>query len=180
MLIRTVITRFSLVVLAAASIPPATARPQDKRDQARNSRWSALLNVDLMVNTYSRFLARKYDLNEEQDEFTRQYLADQANVFMDAHRDEVSDLIDRMFEVRTGGEMESEELIDWGKRILPIYQEAKKIIVMGNGEWRDILTEEQKAIHDGDLKMMHQSCTIRTRTRRAHVTRYRRCDIISR
>ena len=156
MLIRTVIGRFSLVVLAAAMAAPATAR-QDKREQSRSSRWSALLDVDLMVNTYSRFLARKYDLNEEQDEYTRQYLAEQANLFMDAHRDEVSDLIDRMFEVRTGGEMESDELIDWGKRILPIYQEAKKIIVMGNGEWRDILTDEQKAIHDSDLKMMHQS-----------------------
>ena len=115
------------------------------------------MNVDLMVNTYSRFLARKYDLNEEQDEFTRQSLAEQANMFMDAHRDEVTDLVDRMFEVRTGGDMDQEELIDWGKRILPIYQEAKKIIVMGNGEWRDILTDDQKAIHDGDLKLMAQS-----------------------
>ena len=123
----------AMIGMLAVVVLATTASAQNKRAD-KKSRWSSMLNVDMMVETYVGFLARKYDLNEEQDEFTRQYLAGQANMFMDAHRDEVTDLVDRMFEVRTGGDMDQEELIDWGKRILPIYQEAKKIIVMGNGE----------------------------------------------
>jgi len=56
-----------------------------------------------------------------------------------------------------GGEMTQDELIEWGKRVLPIYNEAKRIIVESNNEWREILTPEQQKIHDKDLELMYQS-----------------------
>jgi hypothetical protein len=143
------------LLLAAFFAGPAMAQRDD--NERDSSRWAGLMNVDLMVNTYTRFLARKYDLTEEQDEYTREFLRAKAQTFMDGHREELMGLVERMFDARTGGEMSQAELIDWGKRVMPVYEEAKRIIVDGNSEWRDILTEDQKRIHDEDLALMAQS-----------------------
>ncbi|MCG3125733.1 MAG: hypothetical protein CHACPFDD_00559 [Phycisphaerae bacterium] len=142
-------TLFAIAVLFVAD----AALGQDKP----KTRWSSLMNVDLMVDTYANFLVRKYDLTDEQAAFTKELLHAKANDFMGANGQEVRDLLDRMFEVRTGAEMEQDELVDWGKRSLPVYQAAKQFIVAGNSEWREILDERQKAIHDGDVRQMEES-----------------------
>jgi hypothetical protein len=51
----------------------------------------------------------------------------------------------------------TEELIEWGRRIQPIYLEAKGIIIQTNDEWRPILNEEQRRMHDEDVKLMYES-----------------------
>lgn len=145
----------ALLLLAGVFAGPAAAQ-RDERDND-SSRWAGLMNVDLMVNTYTRFLARKYDLTEEQDEYTREFLRAKAQTFMDAHRDELMVAVEQMFNARTGGDMSQGELIDWGKRVMPLYEEAKRVIVDGNAEWREILTDDQKRIHDEDLQLMAQS-----------------------
>jgi hypothetical protein len=150
-------SRSAIVALALAALAGSGALAQNR--SKKNSAWSNLLNVDMMVNTYSQFLVRKYDLNEEQTEYTRQMLLDKANQFMDAHTEDVHALVERMFDVRTGGDMSPEELIAWGKAAMPIYEEAKQAIVQGNLEWREILNDQQRAIHDEDLRLMTKSFT---------------------
>ncbi len=144
----------AVLLLAGVFAEPAPAQRDDDSD---SSRWAGLMNVDLMVNTYSRFLARKYDLTEEQDEYTREFLRAKAQTFMDAHRADLMLAVEQMFNARTGGDMSQQELIDWGKRVMPLYEDAKRIIVDGNSEWREILTDDQKRIHDEDLQLMTQS-----------------------
>lgn len=146
---RILATLFAITVMLVVD----AALGQDKP----KTRWSSLMNVDLMVDTYANFLVRKYDLTDEQAAFTKEMLHAKANDFMGNNGQEVRDLLDRMFEVRTGGEMEQDELVEWGKRSLPVYQAAKQFIVAGNSEWREILDERQKAIHDGDVKQMEES-----------------------
>ena len=77
--------------------------------------------------------------------------------FLAQHYDELGGLVDRLFEVRSGGEMTQDELVEWGRRVHPIYEDAKTVIVEANAAWREILTDEQRAIHDEDLRLMTES-----------------------
>lgn len=120
-------------------------------------RIGGLLDVDVLIENYASFLARKYDLTPEQDEYTRQLLHQKTDQFMDARGDELEVLVTRLFEVRGGAEMGQQELIDWGQQVAPLYEDAKAIIVSGNDEWRGILTPEQQRIHDADLVLMYES-----------------------
>lgn len=142
--------------LLTAALVLLVAWPAAAQD-AGKKKFSSLLNVDSLIDNYGRFLARKYNLNEQQDAFTQQLLRQKARQFLDRHEDNLRNLVDRMFEVRTGGEMSQDELVSWGQQVQPLFEEAKGIIIDGNAEWRNILTDEQKRIHDEDLKLMHQS-----------------------
>ena len=127
-------------------------------ERTNTTGYNAIIdNFDLLVDNYSRFLGRKYDLTEEQDEYTKYLLRERSYEFLEQHEDNLRNLVDRLFDVRTGGEMTMEELIQWGQQAQPIYQEAKKLIIAGNEEWREILTPEQQKIHDEDLELMTQS-----------------------
>lgn len=134
-----------------------TTLAQERPAGGERRSFMGLINVDSLVDNYANFLARKYNLNPEQDEFTHQLLREKAHLFWDRNEAQLSTLMDRMFDVRTGGDMAPEELIQWGKSVLPLYNEAKGIIVDGNSEWREILTDEQRKIHDEDLRLMEQS-----------------------
>lgn len=144
---------FGLLLSATTGLP--AARAQDEAPQKK--KFSALLNVDSLIDNYSRFLARKYNLDEEQDAYTQKLLREKAQKFLGQNEGEMFDLIDRMFEVRTGGSMDPNELVEWGKRVAPLYDQAKAIIIDGNNEWRGILNDQQRAMHDADLKLMEDS-----------------------
>jgi hypothetical protein len=147
------VAALSITLCGLAS--PALAQSDDRES---STGYTAILdNIDLLVDNYARFLARKYDLTEEQDDYTKYLLRERSYEFLDKHEGELRGTIDRLFDVRTGGEMTPEELIEWGQRVKPVYEEAKKLIVDGNDEWREILTPEQKKIHDQDVKLMYQS-----------------------
>lgn len=148
-------------VLAAAMMMAAAiggwATGDDQVREKEKGRWAGLLNVDVMVETYTQFLVRRYDLTEEQGAYTKQLLTQRASEFMGAHGDEVNALMEGLFDARAGGEMAPGQLVEWGQRAMPIFEEAKRLIVAGNDEWRNILTEEQKKIHDEDLQMMNEN-----------------------
>lgn len=115
------------------------------------------LDVDLLLNNYTRIVARKYDLTDEQAEWTHAFVTDKAHTFIDKHEDTLYPLVGKMFAVRQGGEMDQGELIEWGQQMQPIWQDAKAIIEESNDEFRGILTDEQKEVHDRDLELMYQS-----------------------
>ena len=148
------VPHLALLVVGLCGLPQ-TASPQDAD---RNLGYNAIIdNIDLLVDNYARFLSRKYDLTQEQDEYTRFLLRERAYQFLEKHEPRLRSLVDRMFDVRTGGDMTQEELIEWGRQVRPIYEDAKRLIIDGNNEWREILTDEQRKIHDEDVKLMHES-----------------------
>lgn len=156
--------RSSVAMLAcvAACWTTATnaARAQDPPREPREpgAGYSAIIdNIDLLIDNYSRFLARQYNLNDEQNGITRELLRERAYKFLNKHEEELRGLVDRMFEVRTGGAMTPDELVEWGRRAAPLYEEAKQAIVEGNNDWRQILNEEQKKTHDQVLQQMQES-----------------------
>jgi len=146
-----------LALLAALLGLGLPAMAQDEEQPAAGGYGYLLDNVDFLLTNYARFLGRRYDLTEEQDAYTQDLLRERAHEFVDQHKPELRELVNRLFEVRTGGEMDQEELIAWGKRVLPLYNEAKITIAEANAEWREILSEDQRRIHDEDLKRMHES-----------------------
>ncbi len=143
--------------LTSLLVVPALAQQTAERKTTGSGYAAIFDNIDLLIDNYARFVARKYNLTDEQYEFTAELIRERAYEFLDKHEDELRTLVDRLFEVRSGGEMTQQELIEWGKQVLPIYNEAKKIIVESNNEWREILTPEQRKIHDKDLELMYQS-----------------------
>lgn len=136
----------------------ATGAPVLAQDREPSGGYSAIIdNIDVLVDNYARFLARKYNLTEEQNEYTKHLLREKSYEFLDKHEERLRGLVDRLFEVRGGGDMSPDELVQWGQEIQPIYDEAKRIIIGGNDEWREILNEDQKRIHDEDLRLMTDS-----------------------
>src|SRR5262245_10149840 len=118
-----------VMVSAAATL----AQSDDKKRESAGGGYNAIIdNIDMLVDNYARFLGRKYDLNTDQDAFTKQLLRDKAYAFIDKHENDLRDLFDQMFQARTGGAMSQEDLINWGKRVMPVYEEAKKMITDGN------------------------------------------------
>ncbi|MCA9242973.1 MAG: hypothetical protein KDA32_03385 [Phycisphaerales bacterium] len=116
-------------------------------------------NIDLLIDNYGRFLGKKYELDAEQLDYTGKLLRDRAHQFLDKHEDEVRNLVGEMFEARINGgaDMTQDDVTAWGRRAAPLFNEAKKIIIEGNADWREILTDEQKRMHDEDLALMHES-----------------------
>ncbi len=145
----TCVTSVILIVLAAQ---PTYAQETD--DPAVS--YSSLINIDSLIENHVRFLARKYTLSDDQEAFTEEYLHTRADEFLKHHRDEMFNLVDQLFAVRAGGDMSQQDLVEWGKHALPLYQEAKLLIVEGNAEWREVLTPEQQLIHDQDLDLMYR------------------------
>lgn len=146
------------LILGCAVAAAQTTEERRRESSGGGGGYNAVIdNIDMLIDNYTRFLGRKYDLTGDQDEFTKKLIREKAYAFLDAHEEELRDLFDKMFQARTGGEMTQDDLMNWGKRVVPIFEHAKKIVIAGNEEWRDILNEQQKVIHDGDLKLMEES-----------------------
>lgn len=145
------------IMLALTALLAWPAAAQERQPLQINSYGAVLDNIDLLIDHYSNFLARKYELTDEQDQYTRHLLRERSHEFLDSHQDDLRGLIETLFEVRTGGEMSAEGLMEWGEAARPIYEDARKLIVAGNDDWREILSEDQKRRHDDDLKLMYES-----------------------
>jgi hypothetical protein len=145
-----------LAVLVGLALPVAGQATVERPSRTLGS----LINVDALIDNYLQFLTRKYDLTEDQAAYTEQLVRSRVDEFLSRHHDQVSSLIERLFEVRSGGDISPQELIEWGRRVQPLYNEAKAIIIAANDEWRSILSEQQRRIHDEDLRLMYESFSI--------------------
>lgn len=128
-----------------------------QEEPAARPSYARMLNIDALLDNHARFLSRRYNLSAEQDEFTKAYLKAKADEFLARHREDLFDLVDALMALRSGAAMSQEELLNWGHRALPIFEEAKGFIIEGNETWRGILTEEQKVRHDEDLRDMYEN-----------------------
>lgn len=146
----------ALICIADASL--AQDGRQTKPGETRVNGYNAIIdNVDLLVDNYARFMARKYTLSDDQDAFTKQLLRERAYAFLDKHENDLRDLFETLFQVRAGADIDSNGMADWAKKAGPLYEEAKKLIEQGNNDFREILNDDQKKIHDDDLKNMAES-----------------------
>jgi hypothetical protein len=148
------------VIVVGCGLMISAAPAQNDKVRNAPSPLAGLFNVDAFLDGYVRLVARKYHLDEEQERYTAQLVRERAQGFIDRHEDDLYDLLENMFDVRAGGDMSPDELIAWGKRARPIYEDAKQIVIEANDQWREVLTDDQRAIHDGDVALMWENFDI--------------------
>jgi hypothetical protein len=78
--------------------------------------------------------------------------------FLEKHEPEVRELLKESIDLRVGKKAGTPQAYaSWAIRAAPLYAEAQNAILEGNQEWRDILTDEQKKLHDSDLTQMRSN-----------------------
>lgn len=114
-----------------------------------------LWNVDAMMEDAVLQIARRYNLNKAQEQYTRLLLTSRVRAFLEEREPEIRELLKESIDLRRGlKEGSLENYKRWATRAAPLYLEAQKAILEGNDEWRGILNDDQKKIHDADLGLM--------------------------
>ncbi len=114
-----------------------------------------LWNVDRMMEDAVQQISKRYSLNSEQEKYTRLMLTQRVRAFLKEHEADVRSLLKEQLDWKLRlRDATSDSMQDWAVRAGPLYEKAMKAILDGNREWGDILTDEQKKIHLGDLNQM--------------------------
>jgi len=146
----------SAVLLCVAM--PAWAQGGAGKQAARKQDPFALWNIEEMIERAVRQTAIRYNLRPEQEEFTRKLMASRIRAFLDKYEDEIRSLFTEAIKYQMSGETPSPETVKaWAERVNPMFEEAKRQIIEANEEFRQILSDEQKKIHDIDLKVMKRN-----------------------
>lgn len=128
--------------------------PVSSRPSGGGSRLG-LWDVEAMMEVAVKNISRRYNLNEQQEEYTRALMAKGVKGFLAEHEQDVRALLQEMLDKQFGSkEVTTETAKRWGEIALPMFYDAKKAIYDNNMEWREILNDDQKKIHDLDLRLM--------------------------
>ena len=121
-------------ILAQAPEPPA--KQSDEPPTAKTHPNDPMIwNVDAMVEDAILQIARRYNLNKAQEEYTRLLLTQRVRVFLKIHEDDVRQLLKESIDFRTGLKPATPEAImDWAERAMPVYDAAREAILGGNKE----------------------------------------------
>jgi hypothetical protein len=151
--VKVMVNRF-VAICVGLIVWPAVVQAEAGKEGTEKS-GLGLWNVESMVDQAAKTIIQRYNLNEEQAGFTRKLMARRVNQLLDKHQDAVRNLFTEALAMRTAGKAPNTEAItSWAQRAMPIYEDAKKLILEGNEEWAQILTPEQKKTHDIDIRMM--------------------------
>jgi hypothetical protein len=133
---------------------PPKAEPTPQSDPTNPGLW----NAERMMEDAVQTLVKRYNLNPEQEEFTRALLVARVRKFLVAHEADLRQLLKESIDMQIGRVPATpENYKKWSERAQPIYEAAKTAILEGNREWGEILDEQQKTIHRMDLDQMATS-----------------------
>ncbi len=135
------------------SLPGPSWAQDSKKDPNEIERTRGLWDPERMMKQASEGIARHYRLNDEQKAFTSKLLAERVTKFLSKHNKKLWPLLMELTQQQMSGKEPSKEA---AKRIAemgsPIFEDARAEIMRGQDEFRKILTDQQKKIHDRDLK----------------------------
>jgi hypothetical protein len=132
-----------------------TSKPVEKATSQTHPQNPELWDVEQMMEDAVQQISRRYNLNKAQENYTRLLLVGRVREFLDKNEKEVRELLKESIDLRLHPDKATPEANKkWAERAGPIYDAARKTILEGNAEWREILNEEQKKIHDSDLAQM--------------------------
>ncbi len=136
----------------AATTTAATAKDATPQTHPNDP---MLWNVDRMMEDAVQQISKRYSLNSEQEKYTRLMLTQRVRAFLKDHEADVRALLKEQIDWKAGFKPETSESRQvWATKAKPLYAEAMKAILDGNKEWGDILNDEQKKIHLGDMNQM--------------------------
>jgi hypothetical protein len=103
-------------------------------------------------------ITRRYNLTPQQEEYTDLLLKTRVREFLKDYEDEVRELLQESIRMRMG-QVASDPAArqQWADRATPLYEAAMDAILEGNAGWGQILDEDQKKIHDGDVDLMKKN-----------------------
>ncbi|MCH7808347.1 MAG: hypothetical protein IIB60_03900 [Planctomycetes bacterium] len=104
-------------------------------------------------------IARRYNLNETQTQYTGELMRREVRRFLIEHEAEIWPAIRGILATQMGINPpdDPEEVKRLGAAARPLAKLAEETIFRANAEWREVLTDEQKKMHDFDLAAMRQT-----------------------
>ncbi len=145
----------ALLVLPMVWCSAMVARADDADDAKREI--SKLWNIDQMMDQAANNIARRYNLNQEQREYTHKMLTQRVTRFLDGHP-EIWPLIRDMARYQMRGEAPDGEIAKRiGMAAQPLLKDIQDEILSANKEWGQMLTPEQKKVHEWDLRDMERT-----------------------
>ncbi len=141
----------------ATALGQAAVDQPERRSVARQSFW----NPEMMMDLYVRVLTRQYNLTPDQEEYTRKLLTKRVREFLKVHETDLRTLMYEMLEFQQKRQLPPAETArQWAEMGKPIFRDARKAILDGNKEWREVLDEKQRARHDQDLELLNRQFKI--------------------
>lgn len=141
------------VVVVAALASPAVAQKQP--GPSAKEEVDRTFDVPAMIDQAVANISRRYNLNKTQHEFTQKMMEEGVNRFLREHQDDIYPLIRDLAGAQLkGANLSVEQRKRIGKAAQPLVEAAREAILKNNEEWRKNLSEEQKKLHDWDLKEM--------------------------
>ena len=151
----------SLIVMFSAAGAMAQDNPSPDNPPAQSPNPTdpfAMWNVQQMIDRASGQVVKRYKLTPEQEDFTRKLMATGVNTFLDKHEQEIRDIFAEAIKYQISGNPPPPDKVkEWTAQITPMFDEAKTQILEGNRQFREVLTDDQKKIHDIDLRVMEQN-----------------------
>lgn len=152
-------------VLLVATATAQDAKSERKSDVEKTSRAAearktveGFWNVPGILETAVNNISRRYNLNEQQREITNEMMTTRVTKFLDDYQDQLWPLIRDLIMYQRKGELPDREAArELGPVAMKIIKEAKEEIFRSNREWGEILTSEQRLVHDYDMKEMAKS-----------------------
>lgn len=139
-----------LLVLPVGALAQASAR------QAPPPGYEQIFStVDRIMTTAVRNIGIRYSLNKEQLDFTNKLMKDRVHAFLRKHNAEVWPILRDVLKVQyQPGNTTKEEAMRISKAVGELMAEVQKAILDGNEAWSNILADDQKTIHEYDLREM--------------------------
>ena len=139
-------------------VPVAAAQDAQQPQQRQGGAFTGsplFWRSDWILEAYVGHVTRYYNLNKEQEEYTRKLMGQRVKRFLETHDREVRSLIAEYWDYQSNQELPDPQTArDFARRAAPLLKEIRKEVIEGNMRWREILNEQQRAKHDNDLQQM--------------------------
>lgn len=154
--------RFILVLMVAGSLPVALRANEPGNNSNRHKDVKSIFGgtplfwrADWVMDYYATQITRYYNLNKEQEDYTRKLLSQRVKSFLQDHEREARGLMAEYMEYQLSQELpDAKTAKEFANRAGPLAHSIRKEILEGNMKWREILDDQQKAKHDQDLRQM--------------------------
>jgi len=109
--------------------------------------------VDSLMKHAVNQIARQYNLDEKQQEYTQKLMTRRVKGFLQHNERDLRILFSEWWDYQLGGQTPPPEAAkDFARRAAPLFAAMHQEIIDGNMKWREVLNEEQRKRHDQDLQ----------------------------
>lgn len=156
--VRSLILALGLLAIACPVVTLGQARKSTSERPARQGIFSGsplFWRTDWVLDAYVGQITRHYNLNPEQEEYTRKLLGQRVKAFLQDHEREVRALMAEFMEYQLSQELPDPRAAqEFARKAAPLARDIRREIFEGNMRWREILDDQQRAKHDQDLRQM--------------------------